>query len=55
MRNRPAWWWTGVLFAAGSLFFLVAPRPWFLQLVGPEVDGAVFFVGSLLFTAAATL
>jgi hypothetical protein len=55
MRDRPAWWWTGVLFAAGSLCFLVAPVPWFLGLVGPQADGAVFFVGSLLFTAAAAL
>jgi hypothetical protein len=53
--SGPAWWWTGVLFVAGSSCFLVAPVPWFLQLVGPETDGAVFFVGSLLFTAAAAL
>jgi hypothetical protein len=52
---RRAWWWLAVLFAAGSLCFLVAPMPWFLQLVGPQTDGAVFFVGSLLFTAAATV
>jgi hypothetical protein len=48
-------WWIAVLFAAGSACFLVAPIPAFLQLVGPAVDGAVFFVGSLLFTAAAAL
>lgn len=28
---------------------------WFLHLVGPQADGAVFFVGSLLFTAAASV
>ena len=44
-----------MLFAAGSACFLVAPVPAFLQLVGPAVDGAVFFAGSLLFTAAAAL
>ena len=44
-----------VLFAAGSTCFLVAPMPWFLQLVGPQADGAVFFVGSLLFTSAASV
>lgn len=44
-----------VLFAAGSMCFLVAPMPWFLQLVGPQADGAVFFVGSLLFTSAASV
>jgi hypothetical protein len=49
------WWCLGALFAAGSLCFLVAPMPWFLNLVGPQADGAVFFVGSLLFTAAAAL
>jgi hypothetical protein len=29
--------------------------PWFLHLVGPQADGAVFFVGSLLFTSAASV
>jgi len=52
---RRAWWWLAALFAAGSLCFLVAPIPWFLRLVGPQTDGAVFFLGSLLFTAAAAL
>ena len=52
MRTR---WWIAVLFAAGSTCFLVAPFPGFVQLVGPTVDAAVFFVGSLLFTSAATL
>ena len=44
-----------VLFAAGSTCFLVAPFPSFLELVGARADAAVFFVGSLLFTAAAAL
>jgi hypothetical protein len=52
---RHASWWIGILFAAGSACFLVAPMPWFLDLVGPEADGVVFFVGSLLFTSAASL
>jgi hypothetical protein len=52
---RHASWWIGILFAAGSVCFLVAPIPWFLNLVGPETDGAVFFVGSILFTSAAAL
>jgi hypothetical protein len=47
--------WIAGLFAAGSACFLVAPFPGFLQLVGPVADGVVFFVGSLLFTSAATL
>ncbi len=52
---RREWWWTAVLFALGSACFLVAPLPAFFRAVGPQADGIVFFVGSLLFTAAATL
>jgi hypothetical protein len=48
-------WWIAILFAAGSACFLVAPFPGFLQLVGPAVDGMLFFAGSLLFTSAAFL
>ncbi|MEU4564339.1 hypothetical protein AB0F72_38655 [Actinoplanes sp. NPDC023936] len=48
-------WWIAALFAAGSACFLVAPIPAFARLVGPGVDGLVFFVGSLLFTTAAGL
>lgn len=48
-------WWIGVLFAVGSLCFLVAPFPQFVHAVGSTVDGVVFFVGSLFFTSAATL
>ena len=44
-----------MLFAIGSVCFLVAPFPGFLQLVGSGVDGIVFFVGSLFFTSAALL
>ena len=47
--------WTGGLFAAGSTCFLVAPIPVFAQAVGEVADGCLFFVGSLLFTSAATL
>ena len=49
------WWWTGVLFAVGSVCFLVAPFPGFVELVGSSVDGVVFFVGSIFFTSAAFL
>ncbi len=52
---RHAWWWMAVLFAIGSVCFLVGPIPAFLDLVGPQADGAVFFVGSLFFTTAGTL
>jgi hypothetical protein len=49
------WWWIAVLFASGSLCFLVAPLPGFIDVVGPEADALVFFVGSIFFTAAAAL
>jgi hypothetical protein len=52
---RRATWWVGVLFAIGSACFLVGPFPGFVELVGSEVDSLVFFVGSIFFTAAATL
>jgi hypothetical protein len=52
---RHASWWIGILFAAGSSCFLIAPMPWFLNVVGPTADAVVFFVGSVLFTSAAAL
>jgi hypothetical protein len=48
-------WWIAVLFMVGSLCFLVAPLPAFLDLVGGTADARVFFVGSLFFTTAAAL
>jgi hypothetical protein len=59
---RRAWWaprrlgwWVGALFAVGSACFLVGPLPGFVELVGSAVDAAIFFVGSVFFTAAALL
>jgi hypothetical protein len=52
---RHASWWIAVLFAIGSLCFLVAPFPGVVSVVGPTTDAIVFFVGSLFFTAAAAL
>jgi hypothetical protein len=52
---RRATWWIAVLFAIGSTCFLVGPFPGFVELVGSEVDGVVFFVGSIFFTSAAAL
>jgi hypothetical protein len=52
---RSAVWWIGVLFAIGSTCFLVGPFPGLVELVGSEIDGIVFFVGSLFFTSAAAL
>ena len=53
-RGTPAWW-IGILFAVGSLCFLVGPFPGFVQLVGSAADGTAFFVGSVFFTVAAFL
>jgi hypothetical protein len=44
-----------VLFATGSACFAVGPFPGFVGLVGAAADAAVFFAGSLFFTAAAAL
>ncbi len=43
------------LFSLGSVCFVLGPIPAFLNLVGPEADASVFFLGSVLFTAAAGL
>lgn len=48
-------WWIGVLFAGGSLCFALGAAPRFVNAVGVATDGVTFFVGSLLFTAAACL
>jgi hypothetical protein len=48
-------WWIAVLFIIGSACFAIGPFPGFVQLVGADADAAVFFAGSLFFTAAATL
>ena len=44
-----------MLFIIGSSCFAVGPFPGFLQLVGPTADAAVFFIGSIFFTSAATV
>src|SRR3954468_14780947 len=48
-------WWIAVLFIIGSTCFAIGPFPGFVQLVGASADAAVFFAGSLFFTAAAAL
>ncbi|MWB98216.1 YrhK family protein [Agromyces seonyuensis] len=45
--RREAWG-----FATGSCCFFVAALPWFAAWAGPVGAGWVFFVGSILFTAA---
>jgi hypothetical protein len=47
--------WMALLFAAGSLCFLVGPFPGFAQLVGATADAATFFAGSVLFTGGGAL
>src|ERR1043165_1319627 len=47
--------WIGVLFAIGSVCFIVGPAPGFVNLVGSGADGTTFFVGSIFFTSAAFL
>ena len=47
--------WSAVLFIIGSACFAIGPFPGFLQLVGAAADAAVFFAGSLCFTAASAL
>jgi hypothetical protein len=44
-----------LLFAAGSLCFLVGPFPGYVDLVGPGADAVTFFVGSIFFTAGGAL
>ncbi|HEY2998088.1 MAG TPA: hypothetical protein VGJ43_05905 [Acidimicrobiales bacterium] len=48
-------WWTGVLFAAGSVCFALGAAPRYVDAVGVGADGVTYFVGSLFFTTAATL
>jgi hypothetical protein len=43
--------WMALLFAAGSLCFLIGPFPGYVELVGPRADALTFFAGSILFTA----
>lgn len=47
--------WIAAGFAIGSTCFLVGPIPGFDDLVGQGADAAVFFAGSIFFTAAAAL
>jgi hypothetical protein len=44
-----------LLFALGSLCFLVGPFPGYANLVGDRADAITFFVGSILFTGGGAL
>jgi hypothetical protein len=47
--------WMGLLFAVGSLCFLIGPFPGYVELVGPGADAVTFFVGSIFFTAGGAM
>ncbi len=48
-------WWIGMLFAGGASCFLVASVPAFVDAFGTFRQGLTYFIGSIFFTAAATL
>lgn len=48
-------WWIGILFAFGSLCFVLGAAPGYVDAVGGAGDGITFFIGSLFFTSAACL
>lgn len=54
-RLRSAQWWTGVLFAVGSLCFLVAALASLWSSTDRAAIGVTFFAGSIFFTSAAVL
>jgi hypothetical protein len=44
-----------LLFAVGSLCFLIGPFPGYVELVGPGADAVTFFAGSIFFTAGGAM
>jgi hypothetical protein len=54
-RGRGLTWWIGLLFAIGSLCFVLGPIPPYAHAVGARLDALTFFVGSLFFTTAGYL
>src|SRR3954469_5354837 len=47
--------WMALLFALGSLCFLIGPFPGYVALGGRGADAVTFFAGSILFTAGGAL
>src|SRR4051794_21197940 len=47
--------WMALLFAVGSLCFLIGPFPGYVELVGPGADAVTFFAGSIFFTAGGAM
>jgi hypothetical protein len=54
-HGRGLTWWTALLFAVGSVCFVVGPLPAYAEAVGARADAYTFFVGSLFFTTAGYL
>jgi hypothetical protein len=48
-------WWIAVLFAVGSLLFVLGAVPGYASAVGTRWDAVTFFAGSLFFTSAGFL
>lgn len=53
--HRGLTWWIGLLFAVGSVCFVLGPVPGYVSAVGGEAAAVTFFVGSLFFTSGAYL
>ncbi|HQR27388.1 MAG TPA: YrhK family protein [Nocardioides sp.] len=54
-EHRGLTWWIGLLFAVGSVCFVLGPVPAYLDAVGARATALTYFVGSLFFTTAAYL
>jgi hypothetical protein len=48
-------WWIAVLFAVGSLLFILGAVPAYASAAGARWDAVTFFIGSLFFTSAGFL
>lgn len=53
--RRTLTWWIALLFAVGSLCFVLGPTSAYSTAVGAHTTAMTFFVGSLFFTTAAYL
>lgn len=53
--QRQITWWLGLLFAIGSLCFVIGPIPAFGNAVGEALANTTFFVGSIFFTLASAI
>jgi hypothetical protein len=54
-EHRGLTWWIGLLFAIGSVCFVLGPIPAYLAAVGAHATALTYFVGSLFFTTASYL